>query len=298
MSRIDIMAMRHSAFYAPLLVTMSGGFLDKEGLEHSYTVQTPDNPAPAALREGRAHLTQSAVATSFAALEAGEAIDLVHFAQINERDGFFIAGREAEPDFQWSNLVGKEVLVDHLFQPLAMFRYALHKEGVDEKHITIIDAGSVEEIDKAFRGGRGDYVHQQGPAPQQMELDGVAHVVASVGEVIGPVAFSSLCAHRDWLATDEATAFMRAYRKARQYIVDASADEIAVRVADFFPGIDPQVLSDTIVTYKKLGCWAPNPVIKLETYETLLDVFQYSGLITKRHAFNKCVVLPPDAADI
>ena len=48
----------------------------------------------------------------------------------------------------------------------------------------------------AFRSGAGDYVHLQGPAPQQLEADGVGHVVASVGEAIGPVAFSSLCARR------------------------------------------------------------------------------------------------------
>ena len=39
---------------------------------------------------------------------------------------------------------------------------------------------------RAFRKGEGDYIHQQGPAPQQLEHDKVGHVVASVGEAIGP----------------------------------------------------------------------------------------------------------------
>ena len=138
MTTINIMAMRHSAFYSPLLMTIAGGFLKDEGLEPNYTVATPDNPVADALRSGNAHLSQSAVATSFAVLEQGQVCDIVHFAQVNERDGFFIAGRKPEPDFIWQNLVGREVLVDHLFQPLAMFRYALHKQGVDEKQITII----------------------------------------------------------------------------------------------------------------------------------------------------------------
>lgn len=291
---INIMAMRHSAFYSPLLMTIAGGFLKDEGLEPNYSVATADNPVVDALRNGSAHLSQSAVATSFATLEQGQACDIVHFAQINERDGFFLASRKSEPDFKWENLLSHEVLVDHLFQPLAMFRYALHKLGIDEKQITIIDAGGVAEIDKAFRDGRGDYVHQQGPAPQQLERDGMAHVVAAIGEVIGPVAFSSLCATREWLQTDMALAFMRAYRRARQYVIDAPADEIAAREAGFFPGIDAQVLAKTIGVYQKMGCWSPNPAIKPESYETLLDVFQYSGLITKRHLFNACVTPPPD----
>ena len=294
LTQINIMAMRHSAFYSPLLMTIAGGYLQEEGLEPHYEVATPKNPASEAIRSGKVHLSQAAVSTSFETLEQGEYCDIVHFAQINERDGFFLAGRKPEPEFQWQNLVGKQVLVDHLFQPLAMFRYALYKQGVDEKHITIIDAGDVEAIDHAFRNGQGDYVHQQGPAPQQLEKDGIAHVVASVGDAIGPVAFSSLCALRSWLETDMAQAFMRAYRKARQFVIEAPAKEIALKEADFFPGIDQEVLTQTINTYQQLGCWSAEPIISHGAYNNLLDVFLYSGLITQRHAYESCVVSPPD----
>ena len=295
MAQINIMALRHSAFYSPLLMSISGGFLQDQGLEPHYEVATPSNPVTDAIRNGKAHLSQSAVATSFEALEQGEPCDVVHFAQINERDGFFIAGRKAEKDFDWNKLQGKEVLVDHFFQPMAMFRYALHKQGVDEKQIRIIDAGNVDAIDRAFRAGAGDYVHQQGPAPQQLEKDGIAHVVASVGEAVGPVAFSSLCASREWLETEMAHAFMRAYRAARQYVIEAPAEEIAHKEADFFPGIDQDVLSHTIATYQKLGCWSADPAISQEAYNNLLDVFLYSGLISQRYPYDACVISPPDA---
>lgn len=131
MTQIHIMALRHSAFYSPLLMTMAGGFLKDEGLVHTYAVATPARSVPASLKDGSCHVAQSAVATSFAELEKGVRPDIVHFAQINERDGFFLAGRFPEPDFQWSRLVGRTVLVDHFFQPMAMFKYALHRQGVD-----------------------------------------------------------------------------------------------------------------------------------------------------------------------
>ena len=277
-------------------MTICGGFLKDEGLQPHYEVATPEKPAINEIRNGNVQLSQAAVSTSFAALEQGEYCDIVHFAQINERDGFFLASRKPETAFQWQNLIGKQVLVDHLFQPLAMFRYALHKQGIDEKQINIIDAGDVEAIDQAFRDGQGDYVHQQGPAPQQLEKDGIAHVAASVGEAIGPVAFSSLCASRQWLKTDMAKAFMRAYRKARQYVIEAPANEVAHRETDFFPGIDHDVLTQTIATYQTLGCWSPDPTISRTAYNNLLDVFLYNGLITQRHAYESCVISPPDIA--
>lgn len=296
MTTINITALRHSAFYTPLLMTIAGGFLAEEGLEPVYTPATAMTPVPGALRNGHAHVAQSAVATSFTALESGEPVDIVHFAQINALDGFFIAGRQPEPDFQWKNLKGREVLVDHFFQPLAMLRYGLHRQGMSLNDMVVMDAGDVAAIEQAFRRGEGDYVHMQGPVPQQLEHEGLAHVVASVGEAVGPVAFSSLCATREWLETDMAPAFMRAYRKALAYTVAASAAELAAREqeAGFFGEIDRAVLANTITAYQKLGNWRADPAIGKAEYENLLDVFLYSGLITKRHAYEAAVMLLPE----
>jgi len=295
MSRIHIMALRHSAFYSPLLLTMAAGFLRDEGLEPDYEVATPDNTVVDNIHNGTCHVAQSAVATSFTALEQGEAIDIVHFAQINARDGFFIAAREPDPDFNWRKLLGRQVLVDHFFQPLAMLRYALFRQGIIFDEIQVINAGDVAAIDQAFRDGVGDYVHQQGPAPQQLEQDGVAHVVAAVGDVLGPVAFSSLCASRAWLQTDMAQAFMRAYRRALDYVNTAPAGEIAAREneAGFFPGIDQGVLSRTVQAYQQLGCWERAAEISQASYDNLLEVFLYSGIISQRHAYDSVIVPTP-----
>lgn len=293
MTEIRITALRHSAFYSPLLITIAGGFLEEEGLAPVYQPAPAGASVPEALREGRFHLSQSAVATSFADLEAGRSCDIVHFAQINERDGFFIAGRHAEPGFRWQDLVGKRVLVDHFFQPLAMLRYGLHRQGVDFDRLEVIDAGDVAAIDRAFREGQGDYVHQQGPAPQQLAHDGIGYPVAAVGDAVGPVAFSSLSATREWLKSDMAAAFMRAYRKGRQFVLEAPAGDIARLEARFFPDIDPAVLTETVAAYQQLGCWTPEVAISREAYGNLLEVFLHSKLITQRHPYEACIVPPP-----
>lgn len=295
MTRIHLMALRHSAFYSPFLLTVAGGHLRAEGLEATYTLATPGRTIADALADGGCHVAQSAVATSFAALERGEHVDVVHFAQINERDGFFLAARQPEPDFTWERLRHRKVLVDHFFQPLAMFRYGLWRMGVDFGALEVIDAGGVDSMERAFRSGTGDYVHLQGPAPQQLEHEGIASVVAAVGDAVGPVAFSSLCANRAWLDTDMARAFMRAYRRAREQVIATPADEIAalLRAAGFFPAIDPTVLASTVAAYQRLGCWTSGPTISPESYERLLDVFLHSGLITRRHPYGAAVVAPP-----
>ena len=292
MSQINIMALRHSAFYSPLLLMMAGGFLKDEGLDFTYALATPENTVPDAIAKGTCHVAQSAVATRLMELEKGAESNIVHFAQINARDGFFLAAREPDDSFEWGKLVGKRVLVDHFFQPLAMFRYALFKKGIDAASVEFIDAGDVNAMDKAFRSGLGDFVHQQGPAPQQLEKEGVGHVVANVGDAIGPVAFSSLCASREWCDSDMARAFLRAYKKSLAYVIEAPAVDIARQEieAGFFPGVEPDVLSRTIADYQSLGCWELDTEISEATYQNLQDVFLHSELISRRYDYDDVVV--------
>jgi len=285
------MALRHSAFYSPYLMTMAGGFLKDEGLEYSYEVQTPRKTVADSIENGSCHVAQSAVAASFGLLESGREPPFVHFAQINERDGFFLVSRWPDREFNWRDLEGKRVLVDHFFQPYAMFKYALYKKQVDPGKLHILDAGDVEGIEAEYREGRGGYVHMQGPSAQQLEKDGLGRVVASIGEAIGPVAFSSLCASPEWLKTDMARAFMAAYRKARAFVLESAAEEIAqiLKSEGFFTLINDVVLTNTIDTYKGLGCWAPSVDISPESYETLLDVFTYNGMIQKLYRYDKLI---------
>jgi NitT/TauT family transport system substrate-binding protein len=294
-SEISIQFTRFSAFYTPLIATIAGGFLNEVGLAPKHSIAAPGKSAIEGVSNGTVHVCQSAPSQGFGPLEKGQRPSAVHFAQINEKDGFFLTGRTADPAFTWDRLKGKKVLVDHGGQPLAMFKYACHRQGLDYSAIHAVDIPS-GQMDQAFRKGEGDYIHQQGPAPQQLEHDGVGHVVASVGEAIGPCAFSSLAATREWLGTDMATRFMRAYRKARAWILDTPAAKIAEAEAPFFPEIDRAVLTATIAYYQKLGCWTPHVEITRAAFDVTLDVFQHAKLITRRHRYEDVVATPPDAA--
>jgi len=289
---ISIQFTRFSAFYTPLIATIAGGFLKDEGFEPRHSVAPAGKSAIAGLVDGSVQVAQSAPSQGFAPLEKGDKPPVMHFAQINERDGFFLTARKPDPSFNWDKLKSGKTLVDHGGQPLYMFKYACFKMGLDFKSLPVVDAG-VETMDRAFREGNGDYIHQQGPAPQQLEHDGVGHIVAAVGDAIGPVAFSSLAATREWLATDAARRFMRAYRKARQWIIDTPAAKIAEAEASFFPGIHRDVLTKTIAAYQKLGCWTPHVEITRPAFEVTLDVFQHVGLVTKRHKYEDVIARPP-----
>ena len=75
---------------------------------------------------GRWLRTRRAICPSqgFTSLNKGETPAAVHFAQVNEMDGFFLTGREADPGFTWDKLEGAEVVMFKGGQPIAMLKYA------------------------------------------------------------------------------------------------------------------------------------------------------------------------------
>ena len=86
---------------------------------------------------------------------------------------------------------------------------------------------------------------------------------------------------------------MRAYRAAQTYVLEAPAEEIARIEAAMLPGIDREVLVATIRTYQLLGCWKRDSAISPQSYENLLDVFLFNGLVTRRHPYDSCIAPPP-----
>ena len=289
MTNIRIMVSRHSAFYTPLISTIAARFLSQESLQATYSVKPAGQSIHELIGRGEVDVVQAAVSTNWGLMEKGQSTPALHFSQINQRDGFFLLGRKADPGFQWKKLEGASLLADHAQQPLAMLRYAADLKGVRWDRIDRINAGGIEETDSAFRAGQGQYIHQQGPAAQQLEKEGVGSIVASVGEVIPLVAFSSLAASREWLATESARAFVRAYRKALRWVNETPAQEIARREAEFFPEIHLDVLATTIARYQELATWNPDPTITRKRYEQALDVFLHSHVISRRHPYEEVV---------
>ena len=221
--RIRIMASRHSAFYSPLLACVR--LLRDEGHDAPYSVLGAGQQTYVLIRDGVVDVVQSAVSSNWKARERGVEPLPVHFAQINQRDGFFLTGREPDPAFDWKKLEGRTLLPDPGDQPLAMLKYAVKQNGAEWARIKIL------------RKGEADYTHQQGPVAS-------GEIVASVGASMPPVAFSSLCSSRAHLKTDEHRVFVQTFQRAREWVRSARPEEVAAAETEFFPGVS-------------VNCWRP-----------------------------------------
>jgi NitT/TauT family transport system substrate-binding protein len=284
---IRITASRHTAFYSPLICTMAAGFLEKHSLDFTYNVLAPGETAAGMIRERKTDVMQSAPSTNWAKMDKGETGFPLHFALINQRDGFFLFGRKLSEDtFNWKDLEGKTLLADHGSQPLAMLRYAIQYNGVDWGKIDAVNAGSPAEMVAAFRADKGDFVHLQAPVPELMD-----QAVVSVGASMPPNAFSTLCAAREFIGGETCRTFAKAFSEAKEWVRQTSAEEIAAKEASYFPGIGESALAAAIARYKSIGVWSGGIEIPHDLYGQSLNVFESTGGIKQRHPYDAVCLL-------
>ncbi|MFN8623028.1 MAG: ABC transporter substrate-binding protein [Chloroflexota bacterium] len=281
MDHIRIRFTRYSAFYAPLLLAMGAGHLRDEGIEAAYDTVAPDRTLEDGIARGEVQVGQSAPAAAFAPQEAGVTLPFRHFALMNARDGFFLAARTGSGIATWADLAGRSIVADHYFQPMGFLRRALAVRGVDDGRVTFLDAGTPAEMDRAFRDGTGDILHVQGPAAQQLEAEGLARIVGSVGEAVGPVVFSTLVAGPDWLGSAVAGRFSAAFGRAREQARTADPGWIADAIAPFLPGATRPALTATIAAYQAIGTWEGGLAITPALFAGTVAVFRFSGHITR-----------------
>jgi NitT/TauT family transport system substrate-binding protein len=284
---LRLMPTRHSPFYSPFLAVHAAGFLRDEGIESTLRLPAEGESTAAVLRRGEVDVIQSAVSAAWTAIEKGVTDFPIHIAQINQCDGFVVAAREADPDFTWHKLNGKTLIADHGHQPLALLRWAAHKNQVDLSRANLLNLGSPPAMEAAFRAGQGDYIHLQCGVPQQMELEGAGHIVAYAGQGLAPLAFSSVAAPRTFAESDQLEPFLRAFAKVKAWARETPPLEIGRTLAPLFPALRLQALTAAIAACQKLGCWNGDAAIPSADYREAEKAFLWSGAIQRAHAYEE-----------
>lgn len=281
----------HSIFYAPLPVAIRGGHFAAEGVEVD-----PETPALAAgtvdaLLSGVADVSLSGIMRSFQLVDRGGA-RLVHFAAVNDRNGFFLLSREPRPRFAWPDVVGRTIIsFGGAPTPWLCMQAVLRRHGVDPARVTFRRDLSTPDAIAAFRARAGDFIEHGPPVIDQLIAEGTGHLVASMGEATGPVPFSSFMTTPEMLTKqrDVLTRFVRGLHRAQRWMAASTAQEIAAVVAPVFGDIEPAVRVAAVERYLRQSTWATDPVLTREGYETLQEILLSAGFIKKPHPFESLV---------
>ena len=290
---IDVCEVTHSVFYAPQYVAMSQGFFAEEGLSVELTVGQGADKVMAAVLSGSVDIGLAGPEASIYVMEEGRQDYPQVFAQLTQRDGSFLVGREPKEDFQWEDLRGSHLLPGRKGGvPYMTLEYVLQEHGlVPGEDLLFDDSVDFSMMAAAFAAGTGDYVTIFEPTASAMELQGQGHILSSVGQAGGEIPFTAYFAAGSRLAEEPELfeGFTRAVYRGQKWVEEHSPEEVAEVLQPYFADTDPAVMISVVENYKAIDAWAHTPVMSRPGFEKLQDIMQQAGQLKERVSYDDLV---------
>ena len=287
---IRINEVTHSVFYAPLYLAEALGYFKDEGIEIELTNGGGADATMTAVVSGNADVGFCGPEAALYVNLGGSKDSPKVFGQLTKRDGSFLVGRTAEPDFEWSNLAGKEILAGRRGGVPAMtFEYVIKTQMVD---CTLNYDVEFSTMTAAFEGGVGDYCTMFEPVASEYQKKGKGFIVASVGQESGEIPYTCFAAKESYIKNnpEKIDGLLRAVTRAVKYVNETDSDTVAELLVPYFTGTGKESLKDSVDSYKSIDAWVTNMAMKESAFNKLQDVIELAGELEKRVDFSSLVV--------
>jgi NitT/TauT family transport system substrate-binding protein len=293
LTKIRLSEVTHSVFYAPQYAALSLGFFEEEGLEiELYNGQGADKVMTAVLTD-QAEIGFAGPEASIYVYNEGREDYSIVFAQLTNGDGTFLMGREPDPDFKWSDVKGKTIIGGRKGgMPEIILQYVLRNNGLKPGEDVIIDTTmQFAAMPGAFMGGQGDYVIIFEPTASEMEKEGKAYILASLGESSGEVPYTAYFASKKYIEQNPEIIqkFTNAIYKGQRWVDNNTPEEIAKALKPHFPDADEEILTTVAKRYKDQNSWKKDPILLEKDFNVLQKTLQDAGELDKLAPYEKIV---------
>ncbi len=293
LQKVKVCEVTHSIFYAPQYAAIALGYFADEGIEIELSNGQGADAVMAAVLSGNIDIGFAGPEASIYVYNEGNADYTQVFAQITQRDGSFLIGREKDDNFTWDKVKGKVVLPGRKGGvPYMTLEHVLRENGIDPATDTTLD-NSVQYamMTAAFTGGTGDYVTAFEPTASMLQQQGQGYIVASVGEASGDIPYTAYFAKKSYIEenSDLVQRFTNAVYRGQQWVATHSAAEIAEVVAEQFPDTELSLLEKSVESYRAIDAWNTTPVMGKSGFDRLQSVMTEAGELTKTADFDKVV---------
>lgn len=293
--KVRLNEVTRSVFYAPMYIAIENGYFAENNIEIDLQTGQGADKVMQAVLSNSADIGFCGPEQVIYINNQGREDYPVVFAQLTQKDGSFLVGRENSDNFNWNDIKGKDVIGGRPGGVPAMaLEYAMKNNNIDPK----TDVNMVTNIDfaataGAFKGGTGDYVALFEPTASAIEKEGSGKILASIGEETGLIPYTCYFTTKSYMDKNPEVVenFTKAIYKGQQWFFSHSTDEIAERISPYFPGTDIDTIKTVIDNYKNIDALAHDPEIKEENLNRLMDIIQDydSSLIPQRPSFDKIV---------
>jgi NitT/TauT family transport system substrate-binding protein len=267
-----------AVFYLPHLVAQGLGAFRDEGLTVEFV--TSFGGQWALLEDGEVDLAIGGPTRNMEQWLRGGA-RIVNFCAGLKANTWFLIARQPVPGFTWRSLVDRTVLGLHDAPQGVCLRWLLLRHGIRQDEVALVAGQDTTSELEAFRGGEGDYLLHSLHTVAPLVARGEVVLIQELATPIGAVPWSTYAALPETLRARRADldAFTRAIAHALRWIAAAPSDEVAARVASYFPDWEQARLTEVLRTYKQLGTWPESPLIPRADWERYCAMYVAVGAL-------------------
>lgn len=292
-TKIKLAEVTHSVFYAPQYVALSEGYFEEEGLDIELILTPGADKVAAAVLSGDVQIGFSGPEATIYVYNSGEEDYLVTFAGLTKRDGSFLMSRKKIDNFTLNDLKGKYVIGGRKGgMPEMTFEWALKEHGIDPKNDLTIDTSiAFAAMQGAFIGGTGDFVTLFEPVALQLEKEGYGHVVASIGELGGEIAYTAYHAKKSYIKDNPKIieGFTKAIQKGLSFVHERDNEEIANSIYKFFPDLTLNELTEVVKRYKRQDSWWKTAELTEQSFNHLQEIMISAGELDRKAPFKNLI---------
>ncbi len=281
LTKVNLTEVAHSIFYAPMYVAIEKGYFADEGIDINLVNGNGADKVMTALVAGEADIGFMGPEATIYVYQEGSENYAVNFAQLTQRAGNFLVGREQDADFKWDDLKGKTVIGGRAGgMPQMIFEYILAMNNIDPA----TDLDIIQNIDfgvtaEAFSSGTGEYTVEFEPFATSLEQSGNGYVIASLGVDSGYVPYTCFSALGSYMEKNPEIiqGFTNAIQKGLNYVAGHTPEEIAKVIQPQFKETDFEALKTIVQRYYEQDTWKTDTILTEDAFNLLQDILDNAG---------------------
>ena len=291
-NKITIAEVTHSLFYAPLYIAKNAGFFNDVGLDIDIVTTPGADKVMASLLSKDAQIGLMGPEASVYVYNNGQENYAINFAQLTQKDGSFLLGREKIDNFDYSMLKGKTIIGGRKGgMPEMTLEHVLKKNGLTitqngkDKNADVnirVDV-SFDATSGVFVAGESDYVTAFEPTASQIETTKKGYIVSSIGKDSGIVPYTCFSSVKSYFENnkDKLKKFTNAIKKGLDYINNNETNKIIEYLKpSFITSKDEEIIS-VINNYKKIEAWPNKLGFTQDNFNKLIDIVKEAGELDK-----------------
>lgn len=216
----------------------------------------------------------------------------INFAQLTQKDGSFLLGREKVDNFDYSMLKGKTIIGGRKGgMPEMTLEYVLKQNGLTitqnnenpNADVNIRTDVSFDATSGVFVAGESDYVTAFEPTASQIEKSKKGFIISSIGKDSGIVPYTCFSSIKSYFENNEEklVKFTTAIKKGLEYVNNHSSLELVNYLKDSFTTSSDEEIISVIDNYKSIDAW-PNVLgFNENNFNKLIEIVKEAGELDK-----------------